>query len=460
MAISLQARVVCPVDRPPIEHGVVTIDRERIVAVGTAADSGAAVRDLGQVALLPGLVNAHAHLEFSHLPRPLGEAGMRLVNWIRLVIAERQGRIRTPADAIAAGLRESAASGVTTIGEIAANGWSGLNDSETADGPLPLHMVLFLEVIGFSRVRAASALAAVEERLADMRTCLLAPSRTGHLSDQSIRDQSISGQSIADQASIQLGLSPHAPYTVSPDLLRQLVALARRRDLPVAMHLAESADELDLLSAGTGPLQELLDERSMWDAGVIPHASRPLDYLKMQAEAPRALVIHGTYLDAEARSFLAARADRMSLVYCPRTHAYFKHAPYPLGELLAAGVRVALGTDSRASNPDLDLLAEMRFIARAHPNVSPHDNLRMGTLAGAEALGRGKETGSLTPGKLADLVAVPLPDDARGAPEELLAVLLAAAERPCAVWLRGHEYTPQTDRGRERSDVEGSGGVY
>ena len=100
---------------------------------------------------------------------------------------------------------------------------------------------------------------------------------------------------------------------------------------------------MSCLRDGTGPFQELLEERSMWDAEAIPRGSRPLDYLRMLAEAPRALVIHGNYLDAEERAFLAEHADRMSLVYCPRTHAYFGHPPYPLAELLAAGVQRGAG---------------------------------------------------------------------------------------------------------------------
>ena len=101
-------------------------------------------------------------------------------------------------------------------------------------------------------------------------------------------------------------------------------------------------------------------------------------------------MIHGNYLDDDERAFLATHRDRMSLVYCPRTHAYFSHRPYPLAELLAGGVRVALGTDSRASNPDLDLLAEMRHIAKTHAAIDPHEILRLGTLAGATALGATK----------------------------------------------------------------------
>src|SRR6185295_17366822 len=117
----------------------------------------------------------------------------------------------------------------------------------------------------------------------------------------------------------------------------------------------------------------LLEERSMWDEGAIPLNSRQLDYLRMLAEAPSSLIIHGNYLDQEELEFIGAHRSRMSLVYCPRTHAYFFHSAYPLGQALSAGVRVALGTDSRASNPDLSLLGEMRHIARAHPPIAAQE---------------------------------------------------------------------------------------
>src|SRR5262249_30721246 len=147
---------------------------------------------------------------------------------------------------------------------------------------------------------------------------------------------------------------------------------ARERDLPMAMHVAESRAELQLLRDGTGPFQELLEERSMWDPEAIPRGSKPLDYLQMLSEAPRSLAIHGNYLDDEELQFLGLHRDRMSLVFCPRTHAYFFHPPYPLGRAIAAGVRVALGTDSRASNPDLSLLAELRHVMQSHPWIDPH----------------------------------------------------------------------------------------
>src|SRR5205823_8486807 len=139
---------------------------------------------------------------------------------------------------------------------------------------------------------------------------------------------------------------------------------------------------------------------------------RPLDYLQTLATAHRALVIHGNYLAADEIQLLAAHRDCMSVVYCPRTHAYFGHEHYPLEAMLAAGVRVAVGTDSRASNPDLRLFEELREIARRHSAVSPEAVLQMGTLAGAEALGIAHEYGSITPGKRARLAVVTLPSNA------------------------------------------------
>jgi cytosine/adenosine deaminase-related metal-dependent hydrolase len=412
MAFSLRARAVFPVDRPPIEHGVVTIDGERIVAVGKDVADGEVI-DLGSVALLPGLVNAHTHLEFSHLQRPLGEPGIPIADWIPLVIAER-GRAGNDAwESIGTGLAESLRHGVTTIGDITTRGTETFarrspdgSDRPSFNGP---DVTQFLEVIGFSRARAESALADVMERVAAVKG--------------------------SDEA--RIGISPHAPYTVSPDLLRRLVALAAERGLPVAMHLAESAEEVEFLARGTGPFQELLAERSMWDAEAVPRGSRPMDYLRLLAEAPHAIIIHGNYFDESEQAFLAANVERMSLVYCPRTHAYFAHRPYPLEELLAAGVRVALGTDSRASNPDLDLLAEMRYVAKTCPKISPHEIFRMGTLSGAEALGRAADVGSITPGKRANMIAVRLADDASNRTDELLAGVLDGRESARAVWSRG-----------------------
>ena len=393
---ALQARWVLPIESPPIERGVVTIEAGRILAVGTRAERGVAVQNLGDVVLMPGLVNAHTHLEFSEFSCPLGSAGMSLPDWIRLVIASRKQSGVGPA--LRSGIEESLLAGVTTLGEIATS-----NALSSFEKPLP-ELIAFQEVIGFSAGRVDSVFAELKERLSPVPYGRGSP-----------------------------GISPHAPYTVHPDLLEKLVLLAAQQALPVAMHLAESREELQLLSENAGPFRELLEARSMWDESVFADGLQPFDYLEVLARAPRSLVVHGNYLSVREIDFVAERRDRMSIVYCPRTHAFFGHPPYPLLAMLNAGVRVALGTDSRASNPDLSLLGEMRHVARVHKEISAEQVVLLGTLAGAEALGLDEQLGSLAVGKLANLTAVAT-DGPEGSPYE---AVLAGDALPLQTWLRG-----------------------
>jgi cytosine/adenosine deaminase-related metal-dependent hydrolase len=373
------------------------MDGERIAAVGTAVPADAI--DLGDVVLLPGLVNAHTHLEFSDCEKPLGKARTPLPEWIRQVIGTRHRSDRDPAAAIQQGLTESLRNGVTTLGEISTCSPAAYAEFRGTQ------LMLFQEVIGFSAGRIDSVYSDLEQRVES-----------------------------TSSAGIAVGISPHAPYTVHPVLLKRLLAAADKQNLPVAMHLAESREELQLLRDAAGPFQQLLADRSMWDPQAIPRDSKPLDYLKLLAEAPRTLVIHGNYLDDQEIAFLAEHRDRMSLVYCPRTHAYFGHNPYPLETMLTAGVRVVLGTDSRASNPDLNLLSEMRFVAKQFPRLSPTTILEMGTQSAAAALGLATEAGSLAPGKYADLVALPCP----GVCDPLEAIL-ASNTQPTHVFVKGQQ---------------------
>lgn len=414
----LKARAVVPVSSPPIDNGVVAIEGDRIAFVGAAnASHGKEIDlgvdlgiDLGDVAIFPGLVNTHTHLEFSSLSEPLGQPGTEFSQWIREAISHRSRRSHNPKKAIFAGCAECVSRGVTTVGEVA-----------TADPRLYFtnqytmpRMTMFREAIGFSRARADSALAACVEQIDALGQLF------GHASNAP-----------------QPAISPHAPYTVSPQLVRDLVAHGRAHDMPVAMHLAESLAEMELFQHGTGPFRELLEERSMWDPEVIPLGSRPLDYLEMLAGAPQALVIHGNYLNGSEFEFLAKYRANMSLVHCPRTHACFGHSAFPLGQLLEGGVRVVLGTDSRASNPDLCLLSEMRFIHRQHPALSADQIIRMGTLDAAAAIGRADEVGSLAVGKFADLVVVPLPSGFSGTAMESLPAILESDDAPSQTWLGG-----------------------
>ncbi len=380
---ALRARWVFPVDAPPLEDGRVTVDDQRIAKVGETTDA-AEVVDLGDAALLPGLVNAHTHLEFSALEQPLGQAGMPLPDWIRLVITYRSEAADAVETRLARGWQECLAAGVTTVGEIATTPWPRTeNEANACRG------VLFRELIGLSSARVGQSLDMARDHLA------------------------------AAPGGWRPGLSPHAPYTVRPDLLEQAVQLANAAGAAVAMHVAESREELQLLQEAGGPFRTLLDDLGAWDAAAIPQGVRPWNYLQALSRARRSLVIHGNYLQEDEIALLARRRRSMSVVYCPRTHAYFQHHRYPLAKLLAAGARVALGTDSRASNPDLSLLEEMRFAARRHNPPLAHV-LRTGTLAGAEALGLADEAGSITPGKPANLCVIALPGREERDPHALL----------------------------------------
>ncbi|HJN10467.1 MAG: amidohydrolase family protein [Pirellulaceae bacterium] len=388
---TVRARYLFPCDAAPSRNACLTVQNGRIVAVGSAA--AASIVDLGQVAILPGLVNAHTHLEFSKLSAPLGSREMPFPDWVRRVIAwrneqstERRGSDNWRNPAIEAGICESVVAGVTTLGEIATLPVVPLDRYGDFSG------VAFLELLGLRDESHDALIAAAQQFTASSKP--LRPSRWG--------------------------LSPHAPYTVSLRLLERIVQLSVRQRLPVTMHLAETRDELELLDNASGPLFELLRDLGAWQTGAIPSATRPLHYLESLAKAHRSLVIHGNYLDRAEIDWVARHRGRMSVVYCPRTHDYFGHDRYPLTELLAAGVRVAIGTDSRASNPDLSLLNELRFAARTHPEVALDEILRMGTIAAAAALGMDDHRGSLTVGKHADFVILPIGDEEPADPYELI----------------------------------------
>lgn len=380
-----------------IEDAAVAVVDGRITAVGYADDLAAVAWsaervELGNSILLPGLVNAHTHLEFSELSAPLGEPGIGFAAWIRELIRWRRSqpaRVGPAAEdhhPIWQGLAESARSGTTLAGEIATAGWPREAIWQAYEPPLTpfapaVELRVFWELLGLKADRLSANDTAIDAHLGV---------------DWSLERQHV-------------GLSPHAPYTVGRELLELAIASSLRCKAPLAMHLAESSEEMELLAHRTGPLVDLLQELDAWDPNQLVGA-RPLDYLRELSAAPSALIVHGNYLGEEEHALLAQQRDRMSLVYCPRTHAYFGHPRYPLPELLERGVRVALGTDSRASNPDLSVLAEMRFVAQRYPELSSESILRLATTNGAEALRLGADRGAIAPGRLANLTAVALPD--------------------------------------------------
>lgn len=394
----IRARWVFSAAREPVAEGVVSIRGGRILEVARRADERG-VEDLGNVAILPGFVNAHTHLEFSSLAEPLGEPGIRLPEWIRALIAWRNSEAGQRVENTAQGLEESVRLGTTTLGEIAQTGWP-----QAAFESVAMGAVVFLELIAPRPENLEAAMERARRHLQFRRSRW------------------------------RCGLSPHAPYTVRRELLDDVIALSSVHRVPLAFHLAESREELELLQRGAGPLADFLRELESWDPGVVTPRTRPLDYLRRLAAADRVLVVHGNYLDDDEIELLAGNCDRMAVVYCPRTHNHFGHPCYPLPRMLAAGVSVALGTDSRASSPDLSMLAELRTVARKHPSVEPQTVLELATLRGARSLGLDREVGSLEPGKCADLAMVALPDRGAKDPYELL---LDSDLPVVATWRRG-----------------------
>jgi cytosine/adenosine deaminase-related metal-dependent hydrolase len=202
------------------------------------------------------------------------------------------------------------------------------------------------------------------------------------------------------------GVSPHATYTVSFELLEAACRWAGRVHAPLAFHFAESPEERELLESGHGPFEDLLRGANVWREGQFGHR-QPIEYLRPLTRCARVALIHGNYLREAERQFLADHRQRISVVYCPRTHEYFGHEPYPLNDYLEQGISVAIGTDSRASSPNLSLLEEILAARRLHPEVAPDKLLEMVTTRAAEAIGLG-ECGSLQIGKPCEFVEIPV----------------------------------------------------
>ena len=381
-SFSLRAAYLLPMHEPASLDGYVTIHDGQITGLGKT-NLIQPLFDLGDVILMPGLVNSHTHLEFSNLENPF-PAGTSFPEWIQAVVSWRRAQ-RAPDQAtednlapvrlaVSKGAQESIMAGVTSVGEI-----STVSHSESWYQRPDMHTVLFREILGLS-----------------------SDDIPGHLETASNHCETV----LPAGNQPTMGISPHAPYSLHHKLFQQVCQLAARKRVPCAFHPAESPEELELLQSGTGVLRDFLESLGAWNPEAIPRGLTPLDYLQWIQQVPRSLIIHGNFLSPNEYQFMGRHADRMSLVYCPRTYQHFHETPYPLEAILDHGVHVALGTDSRASNPDLNLLADIQHTARTHPSVAPATILAMGTCQGAEALGIANLVGSIEVGKQADFITI------------------------------------------------------
>jgi len=398
----LLARYVAPVDQPLIEDGAVLVRGGRVVGVGTRKEFSADSRiDYGDAVICPGLVNAHTHLELTSLAgcvRPDGD----FVSWLGRLVAELTTRKGCDeiARAVSEGVAESIHAGVTMLGDIT-------RVPAITRGILSrsnLRTVSFGEVIAIGTQRS-KLLERVSSALPD--------------------DWS--------DARVTAAVSPHAPYTVEPEGLAFCAARAQALAAPVCIHLAESEAEVAFTESGGGPLADHLKALGVWDDSIAPAGCRPVELARRCGILTnRTICAHANYVtDAEIDTLAACGA---SVAYCPRTHAAFGHEPHRFREMLRAGVNVDVGTDSLASNPSLSVLEELRFLHRAHPDVSPNTLLAMGTINGAAALGHAGSGGVIRPGMPADMIVVPIErarrsDGVRG--------MLVSSAPPVAVYIAG-----------------------
>jgi len=379
--IRYRAAWVLPIAGPPIRGGVVAVDGELIAAVGP--HGGGAVEDLGGVAILPGVVNAHTHLELSWM-RGQVPPNASMPAWAASLMALRRTVSPEPAEPIADAIREARRAGTSLVGDVTNTfaTYEPLLDSE-------LSAALFRELLGFSAADPDAVVRVAQDQIA----------------------------ALTPVAWLRPSLAPHAPYSVSPALMR---AIGRGNgDRPLSIHLGESAQEVQFLRDGTGEWRALLERLGVWNAAWTPPACGPVDYLDgFGLVNERLIAVHGVqFTDGELARLAAAAA---TVVTCPRSNRWTGAGAPPIERFYASGARVAIGTDSLASVADLNLFAELAEVRRLAPGVPASRILASATLAGAQALGFASELGSIEPGKRADLLAVRLPAGCSDVEEYLL----------------------------------------
>jgi aminodeoxyfutalosine deaminase len=390
-AVRLRARWVLPIVSPPLDDGWVEISDGRISALGQArGDGDGDEHDLGHVALMPGLVNAHTHLELSYLARAIPPAAS-FIDWIRQVMALR----RAQPDPLAAPILDAARDAIAALH---ASGAAAVGDISNTLATVPLlneaphAAAVFFEVLRF---RASEAETAFDEAMHRMARVAPAPH-------------------------VRIWPAPHAPYSVSPRLFGAIGEwLARDPVARTSVHLAESVQEIELLQRGDGPFRDLLRELGAWDDEWTPPACGAVEYVeRLQFLGPRTIAVHGVQMDS-ADLVRVARAGA-TLVTCPRSNRHVGAGRPPIARFYGSAVPVAIGTDSLASAPDLEVFAELAEMRALAPAVPAGRLLESATLVGARALGCDGRLGSIEAGKNAALIAVEVPPGVDDVAEHLV----------------------------------------
>jgi cytosine/adenosine deaminase-related metal-dependent hydrolase len=376
----LRAAWVLPISQPPIRDGWVAVAGDRVVAVGSGTPwlrgpTGLNMQDLGAVAVLPGLVNAHTHVELSYLRGEIQPVADFLA-WVRQVLAARAMRGARSLDvqgAMAPAIDEAVRCGTAVVGDI--------SNTMATLAPLassPLAATIFYELIGFAPENPDALVADACRQL------------------DSVQNEHV-----------QITLAAHAPYSVAPGLFQAIRRAVDGRNTGLSVHLAESREEVEFMRTGAGPWRTVLEELGAWSPDWRAPGLSPVQYLdSLGVLDARTLAVHGVQASDEDLRCLARRG--VTLVACPRSNEWTGAGAPPIERFYASGVRVAVGTDSLASAPDLNVFSELQAMRRLAPAVPAGAFLESATRAGAEALGAA-EYGTIETGKRARLIAVDIP---------------------------------------------------
>jgi len=405
----LRARIILPVTAPPIEDGAVFINGNKIRSVlpwkKFRPPAGEEILDFGEVILLPGLVNAHCHLDYTDMAGELSPP-KTFTDWIAAITAHKTGWSYSDyARSWLRGAHQLLKTGTTTVGDI-----ESMPDllPEVWDAT-PLRIFSFLEMTGIkARRQPKEVLREAVEKIDSLR----------HPRHRAF-------------------LSPHAPYSTLPELLQLTARTAQKRKWRVSIHVAESVQEFEMFAQARGKMHAWLqrNERVNADCGLgspVAHLARQ----KLLGE--NVLAIHANCL-ARGDAVLLAK-NKTHVVHCPRSHDYFKHPKFEREQLAAAGVNLCLGTDSLATTrqigkqkPELDMFAEMRALANSDKSISPAEILQMATVNGARALGLAGKIGELGRHTFADLIAIPF----SGKPNAAVAAVMQHAGPVAASMIEG-----------------------
>ena len=393
----IKADWVLPVTSPSIKDGTVLTDGKAIKAVGSSKELSKfpydEIIDCSGKIILPGFVNAHSHLELTGFRGKI-KKGLPFTDWARKVVSIRKDITENEiATAIKDGLDELISSGVTTVGDFSQTGITAKILNERG-----LRGTVFLEFSGFNPEQK-------DEKLRQLKELL---------------NYEIDSKLITHHSSlitVNFGIAPHAPYSVSPELLKESHNFAQEKRLPLAIHISEMLEEIEFIKNGSGAMKDLLIDFGVWNDKWMPPQTTPVQYLQNMGILKGAIGIHLNIVTEDDIRIL--KENDVSVVYCPGSNKWFgRNWKYPLREFLNNDINVVIGTDSLLSNEKLNMFYEMRVLKENFPDLENDIILKMATVNGAKAIGFEGEAGEIAVGRKADIIGIDIEDSSFNNPIE------------------------------------------